>query len=267
MNHVSMHRSHGGRHPTVAIEIGATLLLSAALLFGCGGGSGVPPPPPPGAIAAGQSIGTGGVSGRVLFKGTPPPRRAISMSGEAACRKPGGETYTEELIVNGDGTLRNVYIRVSSGLGDRVFAPPAVPGVVDQQGCTFTPHLLAVQTDQVIEFRNSDPVVHNVHALSTLNRTFNLSLSARGQVLKRYFSTPDVVKIRCDIHVWMSAYVAVGANPFQMVTGEDGAFALDGLPAGTYEIEAWHETLGTARQTVTLADGERGAIEFSFARP
>ncbi len=266
MRLVSSHRSRV-RNPPIALKIGLPVSLCVAILFGCGGGSGVPPPPPPGAIPAGQSIGTGGVSGRVLFKGTAPPRRAISMSGEAACHKPGSETYTEDLIVNADGTLRNVHVHVVSGLGDRVFAPPAAPAVMDQQGCTFAPHLLAVQTDQVIEFRNSDPVVHNVHALSTVNRTFNRSLSARGQTFKRYFSKPDIVKVRCDIHAWMACYVAVGANPFQAVTGEDGAFTLEGLPAGTYEIEAWHETLGMARQSVTLGDSERRAIEFSLARP
>ena len=237
----------------------------AVLATACGGGASEPPAPPAGAIPAGASIGSASVSGRVLFRGTPPERRPITMSGEAACHRPGSETYAEDLVVNPDGTLRNVFVHVVSGLGERVFAAPATAAAMDQAGCVFSPHLLAVQTDQVIEFRNSDPVVHNVHAQSALNRTFNVSLSKSGTLTRRYFSKPDVVRIRCDIHAWMSAYVAVGANPFQAVTGEDGAFALNGLPAGTYEIEGWHETLGAARRTVTLREGESQSIEISLA--
>lgn len=189
------------------------------------------------------------------------------MSGEAACHRPGSEALSEEVIVNPDGTLRNVLVHVVSGLGDRAFAPPSEPAVMDQKGCLFLPHLLPAQTLQVIEFRNSDPVSHNVRAVARSNRGFNISMSGKGRGVRRYFSTPEVVKIRCDIHAWMGAYVAVEAHPYHAVTGEGGAFALPGLPAGTYEIEAWHETLGAARRTAALADGEARTVEFTFGAP
>jgi plastocyanin len=188
------------------------------------------------------------------------------MSGEASCHRPEGEALSEDLVVGPGGALRNVYVRVVSGLGDRIFAPPADPVVMDQRGCVFVPHVLAAQANQVIQFTNSDPAVHNVHAVARLNRPFNVSMSGKGRAFRRYFTEPEVVKIRCDIHAWMGAYIGVDGHPFQAVTGEDGSFRLAGLPAGEYGLEAWHETLGTARQTVSLGEGESGQVEFTFAR-
>jgi plastocyanin len=202
----------------------------------------------------------------VKYQGQPPERQPLNMSGEAACRKSDDVALSEELIVNPDGTLRNAYVRVISGLGDRVFAPPTVALSMDQRGCIFVPHLLPIQTNQVIAFTSSDPVVHNVRTVARDNPRFNVSMSGRGRTVRRFFPSPEIIQIRCDIHAWMAAYVAVSEHPFHAVTGEDGSFTIAGLPEGTFELEAWHETLGTSRQSVTLGEGERREIEFSFER-
>lgn len=236
------------------------------MLSGCGGAPAEPPPPPQGAIPAGAAIGTAAVTGRVIFRGPAPKRLPVKMSGEAACRRPGAEALSEDLIVNPDGTLRNAYVHVASGLGERVFAPPPRPAELDQAGCVFVPHLLAVQTDQIVVFKNSDPAVHNVRAIARLNPTFNVSMAGQGRTVRRYFPKAERVAIRCDIHAWMGGFIAVESHPFYAVTGDGGTFALKGLPAGEYVVEAWHETLGTERQTVRLGDGEERAVEFAFAK-
>lgn len=244
-------------------------LLGMTVVAGCGGGSHEPPPPPPGAVPAGQAIGSSTIAGRAVFQGTPPVRRPIRMLGEAGCRHE-DDPLSEEVIVNPDGTLRNVYVHVASGLEERVFAPPTEPAEMDQLGCIFIPHVLVVQADQVILFKSSDPVVHNVRAIADANPVFNLSMPGRGRTVKRFFSKPEIVRIRCDIHAWMEAFVAVEDHPFHAVTGDAGSFELRGLPSGSFEVEAWHETLGASRQAVTLADGERRDVEFTFtgsARP
>ena len=185
------------------------------------------------------------------------------MSSEAACHKPGAETLSEDVIVAGDGSLRNVLVHITSGLGDRVFAPPAQHAVMDQKGCAFVPHVLDAQSDQLIDFANGDPVVHNVRAGAVRNG-FNISMPANGKVVSRYFTTPEVVKIRCDIHAWMGGYVAVDGHPFHQVTGDDGSFTLRGLPAGEYVIEAWQEKLGSQQRTIRLNEGETQRLDFSF---
>src|SRR5262245_61523480 len=241
----------------------ATFVMCLPLLM-CAQGPGAPPPPPPGAIPAGQSIGDAAIEGRVTFAGPPPPRRPIRMTSEAACHKPDSQALSEDVIVSVDGALKNVRIHVVSGLGDRVFAPPQAPAVMDQSGCAFVPHVLDAQVNQPIEFTNGDPVVHNVRASGGKNPSFNVSMPARGKSVRRYFPAPGEVGIRCDIHAWMNAFVTVDEHPFHQVTGTDGTFALKGLPAGEYVLEAWHEKLGTKRQTVKLAPGETGHVDFRF---
>jgi len=260
----------------------ACALLGAAIALACGGGgdaskggSAEAPPPAspapaaPGAIPAGQSIGSAAVTGRTLFTGKAPKRRPIAMSADPGCKHPGGgEALSDDVLIGADGALQNVWVRVVSGLGEKAFAPPAEPVTLDQSGCTFTPHVATAQAGQTILFKNGDTVAHNVHALPKANPGFNMTLPPGGKPSERRFTKPEAVRVKCDIHPWMASWVLVHDAPFQSLTGEDGRFAIRGLPAGTYEIEAWHERLGAAaRQTVTLGDGEERAIEFSFAPP
>jgi len=187
------------------------------------------------------------------------------MSGESVCHRPDDPALSEDVIVNPDGSLRNVVVHVVSGLGDRVFAPPAEPAGMDQQGCLFIPHVMPAQVNQFVEFKNSDPAAHNVRSVSTRNRPFNVSMSTKGRSVQRFFAEPEFVKIRCDIHAWMSAWIPVVAHPFFALTSNDGVFRIQGLPAGEYTIEAWHETLGTRSQNVTVTDGGMHEIGFTFA--
>ena len=269
----------------VRAAVAAVGLACALLATACGrdsgkdssGGATAPPvggapagaPAAPGAIPAGQSIGSASVTGKAVFKGTPPRRRPIAMSADPGCKHPGGgDALSDDVLISADGALQNVWVRVVSGLGDRTFAPPAEPVELDQAGCTFTPHAEVAQTGQAIHFKNGDSVAHNVHALPKSNPGFNVTLPPGGKPSERRFTKPEAVRVKCDIHPWMGSWVLVNDGPFQSLTKEDGAFAIRGLPAGTYEIEAWHERLGALpRQSVTLGDGEEKSIEFAFAPP
>ena len=244
----------------------ALVLAALALASACAGKEVAPPPAPPGAIAAGQSIGTAAITGRVTFEGPAPERRAIRVTTEAACHRPGTELLAEDLIVGAGGALRNVYVHVVSGLGDRVFAAPVEPAVMNQEGCRFDPHVVDVQAGQIVEFGNDDPIVHNVRAAADGDASFNVSMPGNGKKkVRRFFTAPGVVRIRCDIHAWMSGYIPVESHPFHRVTGDDGTFALRGLPAGTYTVEAWHEKLGRRTLTATVADGATATLDFKFA--
>lgn len=238
---------------------------SALVLSSCeGGGSGTPPPPPPGAIAPGSAIGSASISGRAVLAGSPPARRPFKLT-DAGCRHETHEPLlSEEVVASPDGTLRNVIVSVKAGLGSRVFAPPLDPAIMDQKGCVYTPHVLSLQANQIVTFLNSDPTLHNVHAVSKLNPPFNVGMSVLGQKVSRFFSKPEIVRMKCDVHSWMVSYIGVFDHPFHAVTGPEGTFSLEGLPAGTYEIEAWQETYGLLTQTVTLDEGEKSTIEFTF---
>ncbi len=187
---------------------------------------------------------------------------------EAACRAkhPQG-AYHEDVVVNSDGSLRNVFVYVKEGLPQRRYPPPPEPVRLDQNGCTFVPHVFGVQVGQPLELVNSDTVLHNLHALPKKSRGFNLGMPGRPKPwsVKRSFAAPEImVKIKCDVHSWMICYAGVLTHPFYSVTGDSGGFYLKGLPDGTYLIEAWHETYGTQTRRVTVKDGETQTIQFTY---
>ena len=231
--------------------------------------SGGTAPAAPGAAPAAEAAGSASVTGRAMFTGKPPKRRPITMTADPGCQHPGGgEALSDDVLVAEDGALQNVWVRVVSGLGGRTFTPPAAAIELDQAGCAFTPHAAIAMTGQAILFKNGDKVAHNVHALPKLNPGFNVTLPPGGKPSERRFTKAEAVRVKCDIHPWMGSWVLVHDAPFQSLTGSDGRFAIQGLPAGTYEIEAWHERLGALpKQSVTLGDGEAKTIDFSFAPP
>ena len=121
---------------------------------------------------------------------------------------------------------------------------------------------------QPLTFVNTDGLLHNVHGLPKDNREFNLGMPASRAEASETLNTPEpAFHVKCDVHPWMQAYVAVMDNPFFAVTGKDGKFKIAGLPPGEYQVEAWQEKLGTRTGTVTVGDGETGTVDFQFDVP
>ncbi len=210
--------------------------------------------------------GGGEVSGVVKFDGPAPVMKPISMAKDPECMKmhPGG-TKTEEAIVGSDGTVSNVIVYVSEGLGDRSFDPPAAPLVIEQKGCTYHPHVLAMQANQKIQIVNSDPTSHNIHPMPVNNREWNKSQPSGQPPLEATFAREEIaIPVKCNEHPWMHAYIAVFKNPFFVVTGKDGRFDLKNLPPGEYTITAWHEKFGTVEQKVTVGAKETKTVDFVF---
>jgi plastocyanin len=175
------------------------------------------------------------------------------------------QIFGEEVVVNKNGTLKNVVVYVKEGLGGKKFDPPATKVVFDQKGCQYKPHVLGLQTGQELEVVNSDPTLHNVHSLSKENPQFNVAQPKIGMKLTKKFDKAESFKVKCEVHTWMGAYMHVFSHPFYAVTGDDGTFSLKKLPAGDYTIEAWHEKYGV--QTMKLKVGATGAVtaDFKFA--
>jgi plastocyanin len=218
------------------------------------------------AQAAIQPLGSGAISGVVNFEGAAPANPTIDMAEEPSCAQTYTGAPTDPIVMVSAGKLQNVYVRVTAGLPAGPYPAPSAPAVVDQQGCLYHPRILGVMVGQPMEIRNSDPVLHNIKAVPTANRGFNISQPRAGMTTTRTFTAPEtMVPLECNVHGWMQAYVGVTDHPYFAVSGADGTFTISGLPAGTYTLEAWHETLGTRTAQVQVTDGGTASVSFSFA--
>ncbi len=208
----------------------------------------------------------GSITGRVIFQGAPPVRPAIDMSSNPQCeRQHKTPQKAETVVVNKNGTLRNVFIWIKDGLAPARWTPPAEAAKLDQLGCVYEPHVLGMMQGQQLEILNNDPINHNVHAESRINPAWNESQAPRAEHKFKQFDSAEVMfPVTCSVHPWMRSYIAVSPHPFFAVTGEDGTFALKGVPPGTYAIEAVHEQYGTKEGSVTLAPNGTVTIDFTY---
>jgi plastocyanin len=207
----------------------------------------------------------GGVKGVVRYSG-PDTDTRLPLEADPVCSGLHKDAPVDSgAVVAKDGQLANAFVYVKSGLEGKSFPAPSEPKVLDQQGCLYAPHILGVQVGQPLTIKNSDPTLHNVQALPKVNGEFNESQPIPGMEFEKRFDKPEVmVHFKCNVHPWMSAYVGVLPHPYFAVTGENGAFDLAKLPPGTYTVEAWHESLGTQTQQVTVTPNQTAEVTFEF---
>lgn len=249
-----------------------TLLIAAAvtiafLAASCGGKTSQQPASVATPIATVDPATAGSISGTVKFDGKPPVLRPINMSAEPVCEKAHPAPVPSQEVVLGDGgTLANVVVYVKSdGLSKYKFAAPTGPAVLDQQGCMYEPHVVALRTGQKLEVQNEDQTTHNVHALPSSNSEWNKSQPPGAGPIEQTFSQPEMaIPVRCNVHPWMKAYVFVFKTPYFAVTGKDGKFQIANLPPGTYTVEAWQEKYGIENATVAVAPKQSQQADFTF---
>ena len=215
------------------------------------------------------AAGGASVTGTVRFAGEAPEAQQIDMSAirECAFQHPNG-ALDDSLVVN-NGRLANVVVWIKPADGQQLpaAAAPASSAVLDQKGCQYHPHVLAMMVGQPIVVSNSDAFLHNVHALSVDNPPFNMGQPTRDPgrnvgVMK----AAEIFKVKCDVHPWMGAYIHVIDHPYFAVTGSDGTYAIPaGLPDGTYTLVAWHEKLGEKQAQVVVVGGRAGRADFEFS--
>jgi len=210
----------------------------------------------------------GTIVGTVKYDGVLPHAKLIHMDADPVCYAVNkGNVQSHTIMVGDNNTLGNVFVYIKSGLSTNSYPPPTKDAVIDQGGCNYTPHVIGVMVGQKVKFLNPDGTLHNVHAMCQINPEFNASMPDFRKEMEVSFDKPEFMfPIRCDVHPWMQAWMAVMEHPFFAVTGIDGKFEIKNIPAGTYEIEAWHEKLESKTATVTVADSATQKINFTFSQ-
>jgi plastocyanin len=198
----------------------------------------------------------GGIRGTVRLAGAAPSPAPLQVTRD---RSSCGGAAPDESVVAAGGKLANVVVTVK-GAPSR---PAARTLVLDQRQCRFVPHVLAAPVGSTLDIVNSDPVLHNVHGYRGRATAFNVALPAQGQRVARKLDGAGALRVRCDVHGWMSAWVVVADGP-SAVSGADGTFAIPEVPPGTWMVTAWHEKLGERSAQVTVPASGQASVDFSF---
>lgn len=208
------------------------------------------------------------ITGKVQWLGAVPKPKKINFAADPHCADMHPNPVpAEDVVVNENSTLRNVFVYVKEGLEGLAFEPPKAAVTLEQRGCLYQPRVLGIMARQPLKIVNSDNTLHNIHVLPRFNREFNIGQPNEGMVATRAFDQPEVmIPVKCDVHPWMKAYIGVLEHPFFSVTGDGGSFQIGGLPPGNYLVEAWHEVYGVQSQLVTVADQETKEVGFTFGK-
>jgi plastocyanin len=255
----------------------AFLVLASATAGGCQKDKPeAPAPAAPAAPAAGAPAAPGGapaafapgptgnasIAGTVKLNGPAPEMQLTKRQGDPFCAKT--PMKEEEVVVGPGGGLKNVVVRIKAGLTGR-YDPPATSPVLDQTACMYRPRVQAVVAGQTLQIKNSDQTLHNIHGFKGPSTQFNQAqIPGMGPISRKLTDTDQVLKFKCDVHPWMTAYVIVAGNPFFGVTGDDGSFKITGVPAGKYTVEAWHERYGSKTAEITVDADKPAEASFQY---
>src|SRR5262249_43063542 len=253
----------------------ATLALAAGALVSCKKepanepAPAAPPPaapaaPAPAAPAAAAKGATGGgsITGAVKLTGTPPEMQLTKRQADPFCAKT--PTKEEDVLVGASGGRKNGIVRISAGVSGH-YDPPAAAAIVDQQACMYRRRVQGMVLGQPLKITNSDQTLHNIHAYRGASTLFNKAeIPGLAPMTQQLNDADQIVKLKCDVHPWMTAYVLVSSHPYFAVTGDDGSFKIKGLPPGSYTVEAWHERYGAKTAPVTVAADQPAEAAFQF---
>jgi plastocyanin len=216
-----------------------------------------------GAAATGQIVGS------VKLEGQAPHQKPIDMSKDPTCLQTRGGTpvTTENVVVGPNGGLANAVVYISQGLTGNEAGTPSQPATIDQRGCQYVPHVVAMNVGQHLTVLNSDKTTHNIHPQPNPtggNAQWNKSQIPGSAAFDVAWTNEEVaIPVKCNIHPWMHGYIAVVKGPFGL-SNDTGSFKLDNVPPGTYTLTAWQETYGTQTQKVTVAAGKPVTSDFTF---
>jgi hypothetical protein len=200
---------------------------------------------------------SGSIKGKITYSAEVKlPKTFDTGKYKKAC---GQEVPNERMLVNDKG-LRNVVVSVE---GKKLGGKPGEYRL-DQKNCRYVPHVIAMMKDSKLNIHSSDPINHNLHSYSFDNDPVNVMFLPNQDDYELEFEEPEIVKVECDLHSWMTAWIIVTDNSFFDISGQKGTFKIPNLPPGKYTLNAWHEVLGSKSQTITVGEGD-AEINFDFS--
>ena len=215
-------------------------------------------------LGALEKANAGSILGEVKFNDVRPKLPTLKISKDQDyC----GETLPNETyLIDPNGGLKNVVVFIETAPNSR--ADPQKENILDNTGCRYSPRVMAMQKGERLKVRNNDPKLHIPHSYLDERTVFNLSLPFRGTTIDATpkIRHPGILKVFCDTHAWMQAYIHVFEHSFFAVTDERGMFSIDNVPPGTYTLRAWHEEAGIRSQEITVPEDADIRVDFEFAK-
>ena len=211
------------------------------------------------ATAVTMPLSAGTIVGTVKFTGTVPPIETIAVAQDTSVC--GTEQTSPEIVVDSNQGLQWAVVQVSSARGA---TESAEQPKLDQNGCKFIPRVVVVRPGEEMAVLNSDGILHNVHTHSEENAPMNMAQPGFVQTLPLSFDKSEVIKVKCDVHGWMTGWILVTDSRYTAVSDEAGSFSLADVPAGTHQLSIWHEKLGEQTQEITVRDGQDTQVSFEF---
>ena len=205
----------------------------------------------------------GTISGTVKFAGTAPAPKKLDVSKDKeVCGK--SAKSDQSLVVSG-GNLVNAVVTITDiKTGKKIDTSKKVK--LTQKDCEYHPHVLAFPAGSTLEIENPDGILHNIHSYSKVNTPFNMAQPKFKKTMEVKIEKPEVISVKCDVHGWMSGWLVATENPYVAVTDNSGGFKLTDVPAGTYNVEVWHETLGKTSQKVTVPAKGDAKVNFEMGK-
>ena len=194
----------------------------------------------------------GAVQGQILYHGTVKKKTVLPTKDKAVC----GKARKEPLSLVGDGGAVQDSVVFLKGVKEGKAWPEMAlqRPVLDQENCKFQPHVQVARRGKM-DIINSDPVLHNTHGYYGKRTAFNVALPEKGVTVTKILKRPGTVKVDCDAHGWMLAWVQVVDNPYYAQTKANGVFAITDVPPGEYTLVVWQEWLGETEHAVTVTAG------------
>jgi plastocyanin len=218
------------------------------------------------ALASRAQDRSGTIRGRVVLKGPAPGNTVIRMGVDPKCSalNAGKRAVQEAVAAKADGSLANVFVKLDGSFPQTPV--PSDPVVIDQRACIYGPRVVGARVGQTLRIRNSDALLHNVHSSSAVGNSFNVAQPMAGMTYDFKPAKDEVMlKVGCDIHRWMTAFVGVVSHPYFAVSDAGGSFEIGKVPAGTYTIRAWQERFGEISKTVAVKAGAVATVDFSYS--